>query len=236
MKPLLFGTCYVADEAMRDLVIRWSLLNRKLNPGLDIMLIDSASPFDPRYFLPTKAPQHANIIVKRFDDNIGHLSRGGGDGWGRAFCRGIELAAYLGYSHIAYIDADMLFARPVMPILQKMERVGVKVACPMDCMYGFVENGIVFADLDYLRDVEFIRKYNWGASPPAASFDTLPERRFEKIVEDDLFTLPLRGLRNDQGDFTVANFQQHNVIPDYITHCADQRVYDAFLTEHGIKL
>src|SRR5712672_1907335 len=119
MKPLLFGTCYVADEAMRDLVIRWSILNRRLNPGLDILLVDSNSPFDPRHFLPTKAPLHANVVVRRFVDNIGHLSRGGADGWGRAFCAGIEFAIQSGYSHIVYIDADMLFARPVMPILEK---------------------------------------------------------------------------------------------------------------------
>jgi hypothetical protein len=233
MKPLLFGTCYVADEVMRDLVITWSRLNRKLNPGLDIMLIDSASPFDPRHFLPTKAPQHANVIVKRFDDNIGHLSRGGGDGWGRAFSRGIELAIYLGYSHIAYIDADMLFARPVMPILQKMERVGVKIACPFDQHYGFVENGITFADVEYLRQIDFIKKYDWKHSPKPTTHEALPERRFAKIVEDELFTLPLVGMRNDFDLLTLENIV---IARDYITHCADPRLYDRFLELNGIRL
>lgn len=234
MRPLLFGTCYVADEAMRDLVITWSRLNRKLNPGLDILLVDSASPFDPRYFLPTKAPLHANVIVRRFDDNIGHLSRGGRDGWGRAFCFGIEFAIQWGYSHIAYIDADMLFARPVMPVLQKMERVGVKIGCPFDSIYGFVENGIVFASVDYLASIDFIGRYDWPKSPKPDSFDKLPERRFEKIVENDLFTLPLWGMRDDQQRLshdtdTLAHLS-------YLTHCHDPRVYDRFLAAHGITL
>lgn len=233
MKPLLFGTCYVADEPMRDLVITWSRLNRKLNPGLDILLVDSASPFDPRYFLPTKAPLQANVIVRRFDDNIGHLSRGGRDGWGRAFCFGIEFAIQWGYSHIAYIDADMLFARPVMPILQKMARVGVKIACPLDPTYGFVENGLVFAEVEYLRKIDFVGRYDWPKSPQPESFDKLPERRFEKIVEDDLFLLPIRGLRDDYGHFAETTNFSFGL--DYLTH-AKPAGFDFFLKMHGIEL
>jgi len=234
MKPLLFGTCYVADEAMRDLVIRWSILNRRLNPGLDILLVDSNSPFDPRHFLPTKAPLHANVVVRRFVDNIGHLSRGGADGWGRAFCAGIEFAIQSGYSHIVYIDADMLFARPVMPILEKMERTGVEIACPFDGMYGFVENGIVFASVAYLASIDFIGRYDWPNSPKPETFDALPERRFEKIVEAELFTLPLWGLRDDHSRIQFGSSDLDRL--SYLTHCRDARVYDAFLAAHGIEL
>lgn len=233
MKILLFGTCYVPDEAMRDQVINWSLLNRLLNPGLDIMLIDSNSPFDPRHFLPKKAPKHANIIVRRFEDNIGHLSRGGRDGWGRAFCEGISMASALGFTHIAYIDADMLLARPVAPILEKMERVGVKIACPFDGFYGFVENGIVFADVEYLRQVGFIGKYDWRNSPAPATHDLLPERRFEKIVENDLFTLPLRGLRDDNRHFSSCRRFPGSM--DYLTH-ANPAGVEVFLEMNGITL
>lgn len=236
MKPLIVGTCYVADEATREIVIAWSLLNRKLNPGIDILLVDSASPFDPNHFLPRKAPRHANIIVRRFPDNIGHLSKGGGDGWGRAFCHGLETAMMLGYSHIAYIDADLLFARPVMPVLEKLQRCGVGVACPFDTTYQFVENGLVFADLWALIQAGFIEKYDWPNSPPPTSPEALPERRFEMILHDVLFTLPLRGLRNDGGVLTRENIGQFPYPLDYLTHCADFGLYDRFLQMRGIAL
>ena len=237
IRPLIFGTCYVDTVEKRHVVTLWARLVTHLNPTVPVLLVDSASPFDPGRFL-TEIPEIAartDFSIHRFDDNIGHLSKGGRDGWGRAFCHGLDAARGIA-THVAYIDADMLLARPVMPILKKMARTGVKIACPLDLAYLFVENGIVFAEVDYLRESEFILKYDWRNSPVPESADSFPERRFEKIVEHDLFLLPLRGVRNDFDRVNVENVMSWPYGLDFITHCKDARVYDRFLEVNGISL
>ena len=238
IRPLIFGTCYVDTSEKRDVVTLWARLMTKLNPDIPLLLVDSASPFNPAVFL-NEAPEikaRDDFTIFSFGDNIGHLSAGGRDGWGRAFCQGLGLARSWNRTDVAYIDADMLLARPVMPIMKKMAGAGVRVACPLDMTYQFVENGIVFAELDYLREIEFTRKYNWEHSPTPDCAETFPERRFEKIVESELFLLPLRGLRNDFDRVNVENVGAWPYGIDYITHCKDPRVYQRFLEVNGIEL
>lgn len=239
---LILGTCYVDTEEMEDVVDMWARLVRKLNPECDVLLVDSASPVKLSGFLPRlgynclcpmPTPEHltgtSERVIGFFPDNIGHLSRGGRDGWGRALSAGIDYAVRQGYTHLAYIDADILLARPVQPILDKMIRTGVKIACPLEPQYLMVENGIIFADVAYLRDSKFIERYDWE-NPPTDG--RLPENRFEDLVSDELFLLPLRGLRNDFGAITPQNVGR---APDWITH-ASSEVYAAFLKVNGIKL
>jgi hypothetical protein len=222
---LIFGTSYVADTLMRDNVTMWARTLRHANPGAEIVLFDSASPFDPTTFLAG-----LDVHVFRFGDNIGHLSKGGQDGWGRAFCAGVSHAIAHADGYAAYIDADILFAPPVASIIDKMARSMVGVACPLDLNYQFIENGIVFMDVDYMRESRFVEKYDW---PNPSS--VLPERRCETIWADDLFTLPLRGVRNDFGQVTHENWR--HAFPygiDYLTHCRDQTLYTRFMQEKGV--
>src|SRR5947209_2452211 len=118
---------------MRDLVTLWAKVTTHLNPGVDIILIDSNSPFDPESFLRP----FENIAVHRLDGNPGHPYRGGGDGWGAAFCEGIETGHRLRYDYAACIEADLLFVRPVTPVIARMVDGGVRVACPMEPRYQF---------------------------------------------------------------------------------------------------
>jgi hypothetical protein len=60
------------------------------------------------------------LQVYRFPDNIGHLARGGKDGWGRAFCKGLEMAIDGQYDYVVHIEGDSLFKRPVLPIIRQM--------------------------------------------------------------------------------------------------------------------
>ena len=235
MKPLILGSCYVADFAMRDLCQTWIRLAQHLHPGVDVLVVDSASPiaaFDGWI-------GNDCFLFHRFDDNVGHLSRGGGDGWGRAFCFGIEYAVEHNYTHIAYMDCDIMSRHPVTPILKKMAHRGVTVACPLDFHYQFVENGIAFMETHYLQESGFIERYDW-AHPPAAgamAITETPEARFEQIVADDLFILPFRGCRNDFGQVTRSNIRDKFPFGcDYLTHCRDAGLYERFLEVNGIRL
>lgn len=226
MTTLIFGTCYIDTEPMRDLVRTWFQLCKYLNPDVDVILIDSASPFDPRQFLPCE--------VFRFDDNIGHLSRGGGDGAGRAFCKGIEIAIERDYDYAVHWEADMLFARPVQKIVNKIDRTGVQVACALDMNYQFCEWGISFFFVPFMKAFGFLDKYDWRTRPA----QPLPEVFMERLFEDFLFLLPLRGMRNDFNMVNRANFAQAFPMgpPDYCTHNRDAELNNMFLAANGITL
>lgn len=242
-RTLILGTSYVATPERRDLTILWAKLVAKLNPGADLMLIDSVSPFDPRVFLADlgwsenpklRKDDSTEPYIVRWDENIGHLGGGGRDGWGRSFCEGVEYGIRNEYSRIAYIDADILFAKPVDEIFDKMDRSGVKVAMPWESYYGFPENGIVFMNADFMRDIEFTKQYDWQNARPFP----LPEVRCEEILKDHLFILPLRGCRNDFDLITPENITA--AFPygraSWITHCKNQQVYQAFLHINGLEV
>ena len=223
MKTLIFSTSYCADQSARYLVSLWASLTRRLNPDTDILLIDSASPCLPDI-------SKTGVKIWSFPDNIGHLGKTGRDGWGRAFCKGLSEAIDGGYEQAAFIESDLLFSLPVGPILEKMQRVGVPFACPIATPYQFLETGLMFMDVKAMALYELIEDYDWGHP----WFNEIPERKIENILNPWLFTLPLRGCRNDHGAVTVKNLGE--AFPfgcDYITHCEDFAVYKKFLD--GVK-
>lgn len=243
-RTLILSTCYVSSPSMRDLVVLWSKLMANLNPSTDILLVDSASPINPAKFLYAQGFRNdADYYVQRriwsFDDNLGHLSRGGKDGWGRAFCRGIEIAADAAksfnyaaagvesYDYVAYMDADILCRRPVAPVIERMAAKNIKICCPMDFSYQFVENGICFMNLEWLIETKFCERYDWQNPVPT----TLPEYRFEALAGDELWLLSWRGMRNDRSRLTPQNL---NTAYDYVTHCQDMKVYTRFLEINGL--
>lgn len=227
-RTLIFGTSYIADYARRNVVDLWARVTAKLNPDTDISLIDSASPIRPESFLSSR------IQIFQFGDNVGHLNITGKDGWGRAFCKGIELAISGGYDYVAHIDSDMLFARSASQIVAKIARTGVKVACPMAHPYLFAETACLFASVPYLKEIDFVKQYDW--EHPAGK--PIPEVRCEQIFGDDLFGLPLKGIRNDGNAVTWLNFDHRAAAYglDFFTHSADFGLYERFLRLNGIRL
>jgi hypothetical protein len=88
LRVLIFGTCYAPTDDKVSELRRWIAVNARLNPvGCDLLLVDSNS-------LEEDHDRALNPLVGivRFPDNIGHLARGGRDGWGRAFCFGLQYA------------------------------------------------------------------------------------------------------------------------------------------------
>jgi hypothetical protein len=185
-QTLIVGTSWVHGAAALEIFGIWRSLVGRLNPDADILVVDAGSPVavigDPR------------MDVIRLDTNVGHLSRGGRDGWGRAFSVGVQNAIDEKYDWLACLDCDLLLARPVAEIIDKMARSGVKCAAPMAIPYQFTETACSLWNVQYLKDIDLIGKYDWE-HPPANGL--LPEQRIDQICAGEMFALPLRGFRND---------------------------------------
>lgn len=195
------------------------------------------APREPMAFKGSTIAPRPIRTCGSFSGNIGHLSLGGGDGWGRSFCKGLEIALSSGYEYVVYLEPDLIFAPKVMPIVEKMRRCGVKAAAPMDTVYHFIANEIMFLDVAYLRESRFVERYDW-ANPPPLHYLTTPEKRCEDLLKDELWILPIRGLRNDHHMLTRENIgRRDKVFPlglDYLTHCRDFALYEMFMQINGL--
>ncbi|RVD14303.1 MAG: methyltransferase domain-containing protein [Mesorhizobium sp.] len=217
---LVFGTTYVDSEEKQRLAGRWEALHRKVNGwAVDLLLVDSASPV-PLLAVEEGAEKYA------FPDNIGHLARGGKDGWGRAFCKGLEMAIDGQYDYVVHIEGDSLFSKPVLPIIRKMMADGVKAATvPVEGTKrqetGWAETGLMFFSVDYLWQSKFIERYDWW-NRKARPF---PEQAVFDLIGGDLHMLPLKAERGDRGQITAENAAEL----DWITHCPPEAL-DAFVT------
>lgn len=210
MRTLIFGTSYIADASALWVARQWLNLARTLSPEADLLMVDSASPVA----LPD------GVEVLQLGDNIGHLSRGGRDGWGRAFCVGLERAR--GYDFAVHIECDLLFVRPVSQMIERMQKASVVVAAPWAMPYLYVETALMFMDMGYAD-----APYGWPAKYDWAGGIGQPELRMEKLLGDDLFIAPLRGTRDDLG----------NAVPegmDYLTHAKIGK-YRALLRSAGVE-
>lgn len=225
-RVLIAGTSYLADTGRCELTKLWLRVVRSLNPGVDVLVVDSASPFDPGQFLDCE--------IFRFDDNVGHPSRGERDGAGRAYCKALEIALLRGYKYCALIETDLIFAHPIAPTIDKMDLSAVKVCSPMAAPYQFPETGLMFFALDYVEESDFIKRYDWEHSPKWP----IVEWRFLHLVERHYWQLPIHGLRNDHNQANVANLP--NMFPykppAFLTHCQDFALYYRMLDLNGVNL
>ncbi len=222
-RTLIFGTSYVSGRASQFLFGLWRELVTQLNPEADVLVVDSASPD-----LPSDL---GRATVLQLGDNIGHLSRTGRDGWGRAFTEGLRFAIGYGYDRVVHVETDLLFARPVAETLAKMQSYRIPVAAPMAAPFSFIETALMFMDVGYIKNIGLIERYDWQRPEEKP----LPEYRIAQIVEPDLFALTLRGLRNDLHGINAGNLRV--AFPDgldWITHCQDLAVYRAFLRMNGL--
>jgi hypothetical protein len=223
MRTLIFGTSYSDSQEKRWVIQQWDRITRQLNPGTDTLIVDTEAP---------AFPHNVSIDeIYRFPDNPGHLSKTGQDGWGRAFCKGLEIATLRNYDYAVHIEADLLFARPVAPIIERMARFGVGAAAPMANPYQFIETALLFLDMRWVREADFIARYDWEHPPLGGP---LPEQRVESILSDKFFALPLRGARNDLGTITPRNMGQ--MFPqsiDWLTH-ATPAVFRAMMGMNGL--
>jgi ADP-heptose:LPS heptosyltransferase/SAM-dependent methyltransferase len=221
LRTLIFGTVFVDSEDRARLVGQWQRLHKHLNPGCDLLLVDSASPY------PWKA--QSGVRVHDFGDNIGHLARGGRDGWGRAFTWGLQAAIDGGYDYVVHIEGDSLFQMPVAPEITYLESI-------KNCIYhpvispnvsgtkrkekGWVETGLMMFNVEWLRSSGFIGKYDWQNRKAKPE----PEKVIGDILGNGYADIPYKAERGDKGQITAENAASF----DWITHCP-QSAFDAFV-------
>lgn len=215
-RVLIFGTCYAPTDDKVCELRRWIELNARLNPNnIDLLLIDSNS-------LESDHDRRLNPLVGifRFPDNIGHLSRGGRDGWGRAFCFGLQYAIDHGYDYVVHIEGDSLFRLPVLPIVEEMEVSATDVASievsswPASSRHQTVETGLMFFSVEWLKSSRLIERYDWAKRTKYPE----PEKAIRTICGADLQLMPWRGMRDDFHELTVDNVDDRGL--DWLTHAS----------------
>jgi len=206
VRVLVFGTMYVDTMDKLQLLQHWIRINRVLNPTADLMLVDSASPM--------QLPPVDGLLVLNTGNNIGHLARGGQDGWGRAFTSGLSHALALEYDYVVHIEGDSLFRWSVEPILRHMQKKGIgclstTVQGTKRIERGWAETGLMFFDVNEVASV--VRKYDWQNGGPKR-YPHCPEWHLYEIAQPHL--APWRAERGDQGQIRVEDVHMY----DWITH------------------
>jgi hypothetical protein len=220
----------------------WVELMQRVNPGFDLLVLDSFS--DPFYRATIPALQNVEVITLPegaplpplkpglnwvdFPENMGSLEYNNIDGWGRAFCRGVQFAMDQGYDYAVNIEPDMLFGLPVAPILEDMQHHRLGALAPFAHQYGFMENTIMFLDVKYLKDIDYIGKYDWRARRKGRD---KPENWCEEILGKELFFKNWHGKRDDCRDDDGVTFEQL-LHMDYIMHAHDQELYYFFMMKY----
>ncbi len=213
MKILIFGTVYCKDEESQNLARQWGEVHTALNPTCGFLLVDSNSP------MPV-----SGVPVLQLGDNIGHLGRNGRDGWGRAFCAGLQYAVDHGADYVVHIEGDSLLRRPVRPFCEFMHQnwlstfvVGVDGTKFKE--FEWVETGLMFMSVPYICDSNFIERYNWqdGASK---KYPNTPEAVIYQMLDQDraINVAPIRVVRDDRNVLTKENVRGY----DWITHTSPE--------------
>lgn len=227
-RVLVFGTTYADTPERTALTNHWIRLHKALNPECDFLLVDSCSPL--------ALPQ--GVEVWSFPDNIGHLSRNGPDGpsskgqdgWGRAFCKGLQTAIDKGHDYVAHIEGDSLFGLPLAPVIDEMrarglDAVSVPVKGTKRDEVGWVETGLMIFRTAFLVETDFIAKYDW---PSRKAYPKTPEKVIFEMLGDRLTMMPWQALRGDKNQITVETVGEL----DWVTHCHGQpQIYDRFVAE-----
>jgi hypothetical protein len=216
MRTLIFGTSYIDTPEKLWLAERWLDLHTRLNPGADLVFVDSASSI---------APPGPTI---QLGDNIGHFwGLSGhdpkyGDGWGRAFCTGLQYAAAQSYDYVGVVESDLLCKVPIITLVEQMESQGKGVAAPVAHPHLFLEVGLMVAKVSTIQSLGLVQRYDWR------TLGIMPEMRVEGIVKSDLSHMPnLRGTRLRDNAAKAASIHLPSL--HYLTH-ATRAEFEEFLT------
>lgn len=242
MNYFIYGGTYCDTELAKETVLLWARLTRHLNPHTMIVLFDTASPVNLRELIP----RELDIIIRRWDDNPGHLARGGGDGAGRTHMAGIELAQINGFDYAVHWETDLIFCKPIAEVVRRVHKAGVKVtALPLN-QFQFPEWGFGTFNVQWTKEVKFIERYAWDSIKPplpvaATAADLkkiLPEWRLKKIAGRDLFLLPYWGIRSDRQLFNFMNIHEFCPYepPTWLHMTSDIRMFLRVLDLNQIEL
>jgi len=224
---MIFGTSYIDSQERKWLAEQWLRVMRLVNPGIPIGIVDTPGPVE---WQPMGKDDSLYDWHFTYPDNIGHLTKTGRDGWGRAFSCGIDQAIDQGYDYAVHIECDLLFAKPVMPIIKRMLLNNIKAVSTAAMPHRMIETGLLFLDLEYAHESRLVERYDWQTS----SLIELPERRMEKLLGDDLYLMPWWGFRDDDKVLQPATMTSHFPAGmDWLTH-ASVPCYKRFMDINGM--
>jgi hypothetical protein len=210
MRVLLFGTCYCDTREKSRVLEMWQEL--ALRSECDAFIVDSQSPMLPHIQLP--------IGYYTFKDNIGHLSRNGKDGWGRAFSYGLFRAVAMEYDYVVHVEGDSLFTGSVQDLLAWMQSYNFKVtSTPMSSTpkpwikHQWLETGFMAFSVDWLKRTQFIQRYHWEVR----TNKPVPEVVVRNLIpHTDYRDMPLKTMRDDFKELTTENLDRYKL--DWLTH------------------
>lgn len=207
----------------------FALIDR-LNPDIDYLLIDNASPIDPLPWLPGawgdlgvclpagteklgRVPVTASRrALLRFPDSLGHFNTDRGrepppmDGPGRAIMTGLQIAYAYGYERVVHQGIDTLCAVSYDSLFDRMSQ---PTACLPDTPAGYPEWDIwPIKDLRWLIDFQFIEKYAWPTQKPDWLGGVIGERQYAEILNGHYDVIPLRGCRGDMAGIDANNMRE----------------------------
>lgn len=232
-KILVYATTYVDSGDREQLTRQWLDLHTALNPECDFLIVDSASPLP---VLPLEWSERFKAEPQRFKffnfgDNVGHLSRRGRDGWGRAFCRGLDYAVEHGYAYVLHVEGDSLLRAPARELVKKLKASGkgvatIEVRGTTREIPGWIETGLMLFSTAFLQRSNFTSRYDW----PKREVRPTPEWVAPEIIgRDNILLLDgLKGLRGDKNQITAETIVKLDL--DWVTHVHnDIWVYQAFV-------
>lgn len=222
MRILIFGTVYCDTTEKYKLAQQWVELHRRINPSCDLVLVDSSSPI-----ALDALNEHAQVL--QMGDNIGHLSRGGKDGWGRAFCEGMTWALQYKYDWIVHIEGDSLCRLNIERICKFADRQGIDaMSVPVRGTKrdekDWIETGIMMLRAPFVRRHRLIEMYDWKDCD-SKRYPYTPEWVLRYLLGHHLTMGSWRNIRDDVGIVTPQNVHDY----DWISHTTPE-VYDAFIT------
>lgn len=194
MKVLYFCTCWLPDLDRVFMLQSWLRVARQ--QGADIRIIDTISAYHP--LMMQLGLLHSEVIG--VGGNVGHGSREGDkDGWGRAFCKGVELAIECGYDYAVHVESDMACRVDCRDVIALMQKEGKPFAAPYCSQVDNIETGLMYMDVKRLKELDFINRYNWPKIRPEMSITERialqPERVIGGIFGDEWLLLKWNGMR-----------------------------------------
>lgn len=258
MKMLIVSCGHIRDLPRRMLLELWARNVNAIAPTVDVLYIDSTSPvdaaailkpfgfvdvgnIDDTTFIPV-TPSDGGVgqrLIARFPEehpiNVGRKD-GRSNEAGRAVRQCLLTAIHNEYDWVFYWESDALLAVNPFKTVEKLSRIGVKVAMPWCLEYNYPETQFCFYDTQYLRDTDFVNTYRWDHADAG-----IDEIRREAAHEAELMILPWRGRHNNTGWVTQENFydiarlSDGTMMMDWISHCNDFTLYLMFLQLNGIR-
>lgn len=213
LRTLIWMQCHIRTEEQGRLLNVCVELARRLNPDTQLLLMNNASPLDPRAFLEFEyrcnhtmdnltAMFTEPLQIVHFPDAIGHFSpkfthemprEQMRDGPGRANMTALRIAADSGYDRAMYLESDAPYVKPASWGFDQMTR---PVGCAPRIKWGYLEwTPWWIKDIPwFVNDFNFPARYNWEGQTPDKPEG---ERQYETIMGEYLQVLPVKGARGD---------------------------------------